>query len=508
MYPAEMLVEVTMDGSNIVGPVSVDQLRRGVAAGKVHPSGYARPQGASAWVPVQAFVMQPPQAPPVAHQQQWQAPAQHHHWQAPAQPQQQWQAPPAAQQQWQAPPQQQAAQPHLMYQQGHHGAQPVVSPSAAAAASSQIELALAETQAKLDALRKELESVEEALEIQSFGFYKPRYSFASAEEYKARLGVIREKQKDMITLKRAAHCDKEWTVSGSAAQGKKMVERQTKLMLRAFNGESDAAIAKVRYDNVVTLEQRIRKSRLDVNKLGESQGVVITEEYLEAKLAELYLVHEHREKVQEEREEQRRVREELREEQKALDEAAKAESEAEKEERRYQAALTKARAELAAATGAQHDKLEGLVTKLETELKDAIDRKAKAIARAQLTRSGHVYVLSNIGSFGEGVFKIGMTRRFEPLERVDELGDASVPFPFDVHAIIYCEDAPTLENALHKAFAQRRLNMVNHRKEYFRVTLDEIRDEVQKQHGRLVTFMLDAEAEQWRKTKALLDVPS
>lgn len=146
------------------------------------------------------------------------------------------------------------------------------------------------------------------------------------------------------------------------------------------------------------------------------------------------------------------------------------------------------------------------MSRLETELKDALDRKAKAIARAQLTKSGHVYVLSNIGSFGEGVYKIGMTRRLEPLERVDELGDASVPFPFDVHAIIYAEDAPNLENRLHRAFAQKRVNLVNGRKEYFRVTLDDIRAEVEKAHG-LVTFLLEPPAEEYRKTLAAASVP-
>lgn len=160
--------------------------------------------------------------------------------------------------------------------------------------------------------------------------------------------------------------------------------------------------------------------------------------------------------------------------------------------------------DLGESTGKQHEKLEALVSRLENELKDALDRKAKAIARAQLTRSGHVYILSNIGSFGEGVYKIGLTRRVDPYERVDELGDASVPFPFDVHAIIYAEDAPGLENALHKEFSERRVNMVNMRKEYFRVSLEEIQGALQRHHG-LVSVVLEPEAEQFRKTRALLD---
>lgn len=362
---------------------------------------------------------------------------------------------------------------------------------------------LAKILAAIATAKKELESVEESLDIQSFGFYQPRYGFESSAQYVARLKAIKDEQQLLIKEDKAAPCDTKWTVGGSAAEGKKMVKQQAKLMLRAFNGESDAAIAKVRYDNVAKLEQRMKKAYDDINKLGEIQRVFVSARYYDLKLAELHLVFEHREKLQEEKEEQKRIREQMREEQKAEEEIAKAKAEAEKEELQSAAALEKARAELAAAeaTSKQHDKLEGLVTRLENELKEALDRKAKAIARAQLTKSGHVYVLSNIGSFGDNVYKIGMTRRLNPLERVEELGDASVPFPFDVHAVIFADDAPALEYQLHKAFASRRVNGVNLRKEYFRVTLDEIQAEVKKLHS-VVSFTLVAEAEEYRKTIA------
>jgi len=143
-----------------------------------------------------------------------------------------------------------------------------------------------------------------------------------------------------------------------------------------------------------------------------------------------------------------------------------------------------------------------LISKLENELKEAIDRKAKAIARAQLTKSGHVYILSNIGTMGEGVYKIGMTRRLEPLDRIRELGDASVPFPFDFHALIYSENAPKLENELHRHFAAQRINLSNTRKEYFRVTLDEIRQAVTSFFGE-VTFRLDHDAAQFRESETI-----
>jgi len=367
---------------------------------------------------------------------------------------------------------------------------------------------LARLKKEIAAAKRELASVEEALDIQSFGFYSPKYGFEEVAQYVARLATIRAEQKRLITDDLAAPCDTTWTVGGSKAEGKKMVRQQAKLMLRAFNGECDAAIAKVKYDNVTTLEERLRKAFEQINKLGEVQRVFVSARYFDLKMAELHLVHEHREKVQEEKEEQKRIREQMKEEQRAQAEIDRAKAEAEKEEAQSAAALAKAQAELAVieAAGKHNDKLEALVSRLESELKEALDRKAKAIARAQLTKSGHVYVLSNIGSFGEGVYKIGMTRRLEPLERVDELGDASVPFPFDVHAIIYAEDAPGLENRLHRAFVERRVNLVNARKEYFRVTLDEIRVEVEKAHG-LVTFLLDPPAEEYRKTLAAATVP-
>lgn len=367
---------------------------------------------------------------------------------------------------------------------------------------------LAKLRAEIEAAQRELFSVEEALEIQSFGFYKVKYGFESSAQYVARLASIRDDQKRMISEDKAAPCDTKWTVGGSAAEGKKMVKQQAKMMLRGFNGECDAAIAKVKYDNIVTLEERVTKAYETINKLGEVQRVFISRRYFDLKLAELHLVHEHREKVQQEKDEQKRIKEQMREEQKAQAEIDRAKAEAEKEEEQTAAALEKARTELSLieAAGKHNEKLGALVARLENELKDALDRKAKAIARAQLTKSGHVYILSNIGSFGEGVYKIGMTRRLDPFERVDELGDASVPFPFDVHAIIYAEDAPGLENKLHRAFADRRVNLVNTRKEYFRVTLDEIRTQVDKLHG-LVTFVLLPEAEEYRKTIASASAP-
>ncbi|MEL6615500.1 MAG: GIY-YIG nuclease family protein, partial [Bacteroidota bacterium] len=143
------------------------------------------------------------------------------------------------------------------------------------------------------------------------------------------------------------------------------------------------------------------------------------------------------------------------------------------------------------------------IEELERRLAEAHANKERAVSRAQMTRAGHVYVISNVGSFGENVYKIGMTRRLDPMDRVRELGDASVPFRFDVHAIIYSDDAPGLEAELHRQFDTKRVNRVNTRKEFFRVPLDEVARVVQENHGE-IEFTLAAEAEEYRKTLALL----
>lgn len=363
--------------------------------------------------------------------------------------------------------------------------------------------ALGREAAAVEEKRAELRSVESAVEMQSYGFYEPRYDYDTAAAYSRALKANRTKQKALVKDDKAAHCSTNWSVSGSAAKGRKMVRQAKRLMLRAFNGECDAAIAKVSYSNVDRIENRIVKAHEAINKLGQSNDIDITVAYLNLKLAELWLTHEHELKKQEEKEEQRRIKEQMREEQKALKEIEKAQKQAEKEEAQKAAALEKARAQLADAHGAQLAKLEELVGRMESELQEALERKARAIARAQLTRSGHVYVISNIGSFGDGVYKIGMTRRLDPQERVKELSGSSVPFGYDVHAMIYCEDAPGLEAALHQEFAARRVNMINHRREFFRVTLDEVRKAVARHHG-ITTFTTSPEAAEYRQTMAMV----
>src|SRR6266480_3782335 len=356
---------------------------------------------------------------------------------------------------------------------------------------------------QIDDLRAEFQALDEEANLRSFGFYKPHYDFADSERYQKELDRIRELQETMLKAKTAALCSAEWRVNGSLTEGRKQTNRTLKLILRAFNGESDAAVAKVKYNNVQVMEARIRKAWEALNKLVEIQQCRIAEGYLDLKLQELALAHEYQEKLQKEREEQRIIREKMRDEEIARREIEKARQEAERDETHYQEALVQAREEAERAVGEKHEKLVAKVEELQRRLAEAQTNKERALARAQLTRSGHVYVISNVGSFGEQVYKIGMTRRLDPLERIHELGDASVPFAFDVHAVIYSEDAPALEATLHHEFDQRRVNLVNERKEFFGVSIDDIAGAVKKCHGE-IELTLAAEAKEYRETLALL----
>jgi hypothetical protein len=353
-----------------------------------------------------------------------------------------------------------------------------------------------------ETLLAEISVVEENLEDISYGLYKPHYDYSNSEEYKQKLEVLWTKEKEMIKSEKATYCPTEWTVSGSKVEGKKMIKHQAKLMLRAFNGECDSAIARVSWSNIGSVEARISKAFDAINSLGSTQNISITKAYSDLKLQELRLEFELQEKLHEEKEEQKKIREQMREEQKVQQEAEKAKLDAEKEERDYQKALDKAKAEISKTTGAELDSLNEKIKGLEQSLQKAQELKARAISRAQETKSGHVYIISNIGSFGENVFKFGMTRRLDPQDRIDELGNASVPFDFDVHGLIYTDNAPELENKLHKHLNHKRINLVHLRREFFNVTIEEV-EQVVKELNLDLQLSKIAEAKEYRMSQSI-----
>ncbi|SKA41785.1 T5orf172 domain-containing protein [Chitinophaga eiseniae] len=348
---------------------------------------------------------------------------------------------------------------------------------------------------------------QDTLDLADYGLYVPKYGFEFPEQYKLELEHIYQKQKELIAKDKAVLCSKQWTVGGSVAEGQKLIAQYSKLMLYAFNGESDANIAKVKWNNVVKMEQRIKAAFININKLAATHHTRITEGYLELKLKELYLNYEYEQRKNDEKEEQRRIKEQIRDEERAQRDYEKAQRDAEDEEKRFEKALEKARQEISnnnndpRALNALNDK----VRQLEDQLREAHERKERAISMAQMTKAGHIYIISNIGSFGEEIFKIGMTRRLDPHDRVRELSDASVPFQFDIHAIIYSENAPKLEYDLHQQFKDKRINKVNNRKEFFNVSLDEIEEFIKKQGNADIMFTKLAEAREYRETMVILE---
>jgi hypothetical protein len=230
--------------------------------------------------------------------------------------------------------------------------------------------------------------------------------------------------------------------------------------------------------------------------------ISISERYKNLKHDELCLAYEYQEKKQEEKEDQKRAREELREQKKLEQEIREARERIAKENRHYTAFVNEIQAKISKSK--DDEELESLRKKLseyEQKLEELKKEESVVDYREKNAKAGYVYVISNIGAFGEQVFKIGMTRRLEPMERVEELGDASVPFKFDVHAMIFSDNAPELEAKLHKHFYTNRINKINDRKEFFRADIDEIEKVLRKSYKEgIVDFIKEAPAQQYRES--------
>lgn len=368
--------------------------------------------------------------------------------------------------------------------------------NAAASIAAQNQHAYAELQSK----RAQIVETDEEILLQSFGLYKPMFDFATSDEYKAALERNRYDQKMMIKNGEAASGNMGWTVNGDLKKGQRMVADMQKLLLRAFNGECDELVGKVKFNTFDSCLKRIDASEQAISKLGSIMGVAIAPRYVALKRGELRLAYEYQLKKQAEKEEQKRIREEMKEQAKLQKELEEERKRIEKEQAHYQNAYQKIVDQISRASGDELAALEAKKAEMEQHLSELDQAIATVDYRAANARAGYVYVISNIGAFGENVYKIGMTRRLDPMDRVDELGDASVPFSFDVHALIFSDDAPRLEAALHHAFEDRKVNMINGRKEFFRVTLDEIEAVVRQHHDKTVEFIRTPPAEQYRQS--------
>lgn len=347
---------------------------------------------------------------------------------------------------------------------------------------------------------KELEKELYTLQI---GIFEKKYDYELSEEYNSQLKINRENQKqcikDGLAIK-VLNMDSLLDSSLKQSEKNKLINNLCKLSLRAFNNESDLILNKMTISNFNNSRKKLESAMDQINKLISPYNISININFFKLRIEELQLQYEYLVKIQEEREEQREIKEQMREEAKVQAEIAKLEKEAAKEEKLYEKALIKAKAELEKASEEEKNKLQLQISSLEENLRLAEEKMQRAKSMAQQTKSGYVYVISNIGSFGEDVYKIGLTRRLEPLDRVKELSDASVPFNFDVHALIYSNDAPALEKELHNHFDSYRVNKVNSRKEFFKVKLSEIEDVVNNKMNAKVHFTKLAEALEYRQS--------
>lgn len=327
---------------------------------------------------------------------------------------------------------------------------------------------------------------------------KPTYSLLDElaedfgyDEAGQKLAQARKISMQMVKAQEAAVCD--YVESNRRVTAINFV-------VDAFNGKVDSILIRVKKDNYGKLEQQIKDAYRLVNMNGQAfRNARIVPQYLEARLEELKWAVICQELKAQKQEEQRRIREQMREEEKARREYERAQKEAAQEEAMLRKAMEKAQAAMEQASAEQRAGYEAQLAELQQKLTEAEEKSQRAISMAQQTKRGNVYVISNIGSFGENVYKVGMTRRLDPLDRVRELGDASVPFPFDVHAIIASDDAPSLETSLHKALALMQVNKVNPRKEFFRVNLSDIHKLVDNM-GLTANWTIEAAAAEYRET--------
>ncbi|HHU5551248.1 TPA: DUF4041 domain-containing protein [Staphylococcus aureus] len=313
----------------------------------------------------------------------------------------------------------------------------------------------------------------------------------TSKELNDQLSMLSLDEKDMVNNDEAVYYY-------GYSEKKSHINSQIKQILRSFNTECDYLFSSLTSRNYDNYHKKIVRSYEALNKIYKVDNVEITRQYLQIKLEKLNLINERAIKIEQEKALQREIKEQMKEEEKVRRELEQQEKKIAKEETQFSneiknlfKRLEKSQNDIEKELYADKIKeLEEKVKQLEADKKDVENRKLN-------TRAGYVYVISNIGSFGEGIYKIGLTRRLEPYDRVKELGDASVPFEFDVHAMIFSDDAPTLESTLHRHFRDRELNKVNHRKEFFKVDIDEIEEVVKNNHNNTVEFTKIPVAEQY-----------
>lgn len=321
--------------------------------------------------------------------------------------------------------------------------------------------------------------------LQNVGIYRYHHPLENTVAYRERLDALSARIVEVIKAGAAIEKSNMFTFDGSLAKGRSMTNDLAKLMLRAYNAEAENVVRTLRPGNVVTAVKRLDAARTAIAKLGKMMEMRISDHFHALRIEEIELTADFLIKKEEEREAARAERERLREERKVEQELAAARERLTKERTHLVTVIEKLK-----ASGSSDAELDRKLTEIDSAI-------AQNDFRAANIRAGYVYVISNRGAFGDRVVKIGLTRRLEPLDRINELGDASVPFRYDVHAIYFSEDAVRLESELHEHFASRRMNWVNNRREFFFATPSEVRSVLAEKLGNLLEFAEHAESTEY-----------
>lgn len=329
--------------------------------------------------------------------------------------------------------------------------------------------------------------------LQEFGLYDYEHPAESSVELGTALEGARAQIKSTVRSGTATSASQGFTFNNSPAKGRKFVSDMSKLLLRAYNAEAENCVKTVRAGNLASAQKRLSTVVAQVERLGTMIDLKISSSYHRLRLTELELASRHLQALQAEKELERARRDELREQRKAEQELAREKEKLSKERDHYSNAL--------AALEEKGD-IEG-AERLRAKLADVTKAIEDVDYRAANVRAGYVYVISNIGAFGPNVVKIGLTRRLEPMDRVNELGDASVPFRFDVHALFFADDAVSVETMLHQHFADQRLNKVNLRREYFRTTPSEVLEALKEHSVEVLEYTLEPAAPEYRSSVAV-----
>ncbi len=359
--------------------------------------------------------------------------------------------------------------------------------------NKQIEQAgqqLLEVKSQIDKAHRDLVVTDELILLQEAGIYHYRHPLTDVVAYENALKRIEDQIKQMAKTDGGAILSANtWAVNGSASQGRKMLRDMSKLMLRAFNAEADELVRTLKPYKLSNALDRLQKVAQTIEKLGKVMSIQIAPTHYQLRVKELELTADYLAKEEKEKEEERRERERLREARKVQLEIERERERLEKERQHYMNALEALQAKGDEAGAAR---MTEQLMEVEKAVEDIDYREANE-------RAGYVYVISNIGSFGERMVKVGMTRRLEPMDRIKELSDASVPFNFDIHALFFSKDAVGIEAEIHDRLSDFRVNTVNLKREFFRASPVEIKGMLLELAGELLQFHEIPEALEYRQ---------